>query len=910
MKDRMAAWWRKRDGYDMLSILFILACVILILVNLSMYPVYLDIPYHMAVTRGFQEAGGVTTWDFWDYAPQGRPQIYPPLLHVGMSMLQDMGLSAEATATLVCVMMFPLILLSLWWAMRKLFGSRAAFYALVLVGVPYAFFYQTGITIAASLVLALTPLVFLALEEDRKLAAALLLAMCLYSHLILGHLVALALFIYMLHRREAWKKILTVLVAAYILYLPWGIVVLSNLSSFTASEPGLGSDFALHLLLWGSAAAGFVVCYFRKKQYYLLPSYLLSMVPIAFFYSHRFWEGHVFLPLAMLGGVALDRLHAFLKERLSRRTSTAAYAKAAAGLVLGGLILLVFFADPVLASSKNGPATGGLRGQAGAAPGPGAQNGMYPPLGSGGTPFMPPGQEGYAPPGREGLPAPGPGAYPQPVPGETVQQGPPYTPAQPPGGDKKGYLSPGEGRMLPRRPLQRLQDLAGDSLSISLRPTTIPVLLGLEEAQQNMAGAQEVFSEENHELMSAIEEYSEPGDVVFTPDGRLGDLVYALTGRYATQGMFHEVQPEEQPDPLQEADMAVIPAGIGAAAGDAATGRGDAATGRLEGFMEEEGWSEVGKSGRYTILVHEDPSGADSEASSAALPLWAAYALLLAAAAAILVDMTRRRPGRWMPGGPDFIPPEDPPGKDACRDNAVIAVVPAHNEEENVGDVVSEIRRNCPGLDVLVIDDGSSDGTGKAALEAGAMVLSLKSNMGVGEAERRGLAYAYSRGYAYAVRLDGDGQHPASCIIGLLAPLCSGEANVVVGSRFLAGSGLGYSISRSRRLGMAYFRAILRLSTSLRFSDPTSGCRSYSRQAMYLLSHVEPPRYPEVTSLRLLASGGLVVREVPVEVGPRRNGQSSIRMREALSMAVEVTLDLLHPPAPRGCTRPEEPILA
>ena len=137
MKGRFTAWLRRRNAYDLLAVLFLIICIILVLVNLSMYPVNLDIPYHMAVTKGFQEAGGVTTWDFWDYAPVGRPHIYPPLLHVVMSLMLDVGMSMELTATLLCLIMFPLILLCLWWAMRKLFGSRAALYALVLVGVPY-----------------------------------------------------------------------------------------------------------------------------------------------------------------------------------------------------------------------------------------------------------------------------------------------------------------------------------------------------------------------------------------------------------------------------------------------------------------------------------------------------------------------------------------------------------------------------------------------------------------------------------------------------------------------------------------------------------------------------------------------------------------------------------------------------
>ena len=892
----MAAWWRRRDIYDILAALFMLACVILILVNLSMYPVYLDIPYHMAVTEGFQEAGGITTWDFWDYAPSGRPHIYPPLLHVGMSALQDIGLSAEFTATLVCVVMFPLILLSLWWAMRKLFGSRAALYALLLVGIPYAFFYQTGITIAASLVLALTPLVFLALEEDHRIAAIVLLAMCLYSHLVLGHLVALALFIYMLHRREKWRGIMTVLVAAYVLYLPWGIVVLANLGSFSVSEPGMGGGFTLHLLLWGLAAAGFVVCYLRKKQHYLLPAYFISMVPIAFFYSHRFWEGHVLLPLAMLGGVALDRLHAFLKERLSRRASTASFAKALAAGALGVILILVLFTDPVLASSPQRPVLGNRQAVAGDVPARGEWGETSPPAGYGENAPPPTGQ-GHAPtPGQGAIPPPGQGGSAPPL-GDDPRIRPPRDI------NPRGALPrDGEG-MVPRQPLRAFRDRNESSFTFSMRPTTLLVLLGVEESQPRMGSRQEVFGEESMDLMEVIAGNSDPGDIVFASDGRLGDLIYAMTGRYSIQGMFHEVQPEQQADPLTEADVAVVMSGTVREPGG---GFAD----RLEDVRGLEGWSEAGRVGIYTVLVNESSEGGGSEPGSAALPLWAAYALLLAAILLIVIDLVGGKPRYEPPQGPDSIPPREDPGAGPGRDNAVIAVVPAHNEKESIGETVYEIRRSCPGLDVVVIDDGSSDDTGREALEAGAMVIRSEENRGVGEAERRGLIYAYGRGYRYAVRLDGDGQHPASDITRLLEPLCGGYAEVVVGSRFLGGSGEGYAVSMPRRLGMSYFRTLLRLSTPMYFTDPTSGYRAYSRGAMHLLCQVEPPRYPEVTSLRLFARNGLAVREVPVRMRPRAKGRSTLGAWSALSMIVGVTLDLMRPPLRFSSPKPGETVPA
>ena len=872
MKAAILNWWRWRDVFDILAVLFMLLCLTLVLANLSMFPVFIDIPYHMAVTRGFREAGGVVTWDFWDAAPAGRPHIYPPLLHVGMSMFEDAGLSAETTATLVCVLMFPLVLLSMWWAMRKLFGPRAAFCSLILAAVPYTFFYQAGITIAASLVLVLTPLVFLTLEEGRKVASALLLAMCLYSHLVLGHLAALALFIYMLHRREYWKRITGVLVAAYLFYLPWGVVVVSNLGSFNISEPGMGNGFTLHLLLWGLAAAGVVACYLRRRQHYLLPAYLFSMVPIAFFYSHRFWDGHVFLPLAMLGGVAFDRLHGFLRARLSRSAHAGVSAGALAGAIMAVAVAVVFFVDPAVASSGGAKAPG-------VRPGDMAYAGMAPMPGAGGN------LEGY---GVPGVPAPGPYA-----PGNRPGSPPP------PGVTGRYPASPQEGAAsLQQRRIMRLRDLAGGSTTLKLQSTTFLVLSGLEEARGALLrGNAETFGEENLRLMGAIFENSDPGDAVFVTEGRLGDLIYAMTGRYVTQGMFHEVQPIYKADPREDASLAVVNAAVPVAS---PYGTGDAGA-----LASRNGWHEVERVGRYVLLARDGEQSGGVTAASAALPLWAAYALVLAAVAAIIIDLFVVRDRHKGPGPFRHAPASLPDGGGGVEVDSALAVVPARDEEESVGDVVREIRSTCPGLDILVVDDGSRDRTGERAQAEGAMVLRLEKNIGVGEAERRGLEFALEHGYSIVVRLDGDGQHPARHIEELMAPLLRGEADAVVGSRFLSEGGSGYGISTPRRLGITYLGALLRRRTGRSFTDPTSGFRAYARKAMRFIVSSPPRRYPEAGSLLAMCANGLEVREVAVTMRERKAGKSSIGALRGARILAAATLDAMRlppteKPRPRG----------
>lgn len=340
------------DVFDMLALGLIVLLTGLALTYWHKFPVHMDTYYHMGVTAGYARAGGIALHSFWEYAPVGRAQLYPPLLHVVMFGLGKAGLSMVSVGRFVTFSAFPLLMLSSWYGMRKLFSSRSALYCVVLLSSVYLLFWHSAVESAASLVLILTPLIFVALERNRKVAAAVLLALALYSHLTLGHLVALGLFIYAIHRREKFKEIFVVLAGAYLLWLPWGIQILVNRGALSFSDPmgGVAAGATVHLLIWGVAIAGFIYCYFKKGKYYLLPSFLLGFIPIVFFYPDRFWNAHVFFPLAMLGGVALSALHGVVKERAARLVRSGAARVAAVAVVMAIPIAIFLLVDPVYAT--------------------------------------------------------------------------------------------------------------------------------------------------------------------------------------------------------------------------------------------------------------------------------------------------------------------------------------------------------------------------------------------------------------------------------------------------------------------------------------------------------------------------------------------------------------------------------
>jgi glycosyltransferase involved in cell wall biosynthesis len=217
-----------------------------------------------------------------------------------------------------------------------------------------------------------------------------------------------------------------------------------------------------------------------------------------------------------------------------------------------------------------------------------------------------------------------------------------------------------------------------------------------------------------------------------------------------------------------------------------------------------------------------------------------------------------------------------------------IAVVPAFNEERAIGSVVHELHAFDPGLEVVVVSDGSVDGTAQAAADAGAHVVQLPFNLGIGGAVQTGFRYAWERGYELAVRCDGDGQHVPSELSKVMEPVVAGEADIAVGSRFVAGN--GYRSSASRRAGIRLLALIVSAIARQRVTDTTSGFQALNRRALELFAADYPHDYPEVEGMVMTIKHRLRLVEVPVEMREREHGRSSITaLRSVYYMAKVLT---------------------
>ena len=225
-----------------------------------------------------------------------------------------------------------------------------------------------------------------------------------------------------------------------------------------------------------------------------------------------------------------------------------------------------------------------------------------------------------------------------------------------------------------------------------------------------------------------------------------------------------------------------------------------------------------------------------------------------------------------------------------------LVFIPAWNEEQTIAAVIDELRVELPEADVLVVDDGSTDGTAEVARASGAEVLSLAGTQGLPIGIASGYHWALEHRYAYCGRVDADGQHPAAELERLLARVRDGDCDVAVGSRFVSGDGYEpyrYLPSPARRFGTALLRRAMKVALGRPFADATSGLYAVNAKALPLLSEPFRTEAPEVEALLRLRDAGLRVDEVPVSMEPRAGGDSKLRGRKAVKVVATVIGTLL-----------------
>lgn len=221
----------------------------------------------------------------------------------------------------------------------------------------------------------------------------------------------------------------------------------------------------------------------------------------------------------------------------------------------------------------------------------------------------------------------------------------------------------------------------------------------------------------------------------------------------------------------------------------------------------------------------------------------------------------------------------------------VLVIIPAYNEAENIVNTVTTLTTNCPFVDYVVINDCSKDNTEQICKEHGFNYISLPINLGIGGGMQTGYRYGVANGYDIAIQFDGDGQHNAEYIKDLIEPIEKGEADLVIGSRFINKE--GFQTSSMRRVGINLLGFVLKVCGKVKITDATSGFRAASRDVMKFFSENYAQDYPEPESIIASSVSGFKVKEVPVIMNERTAGVSSISTFKSMYYMIKVTLAIV-----------------
>lgn len=228
--------------------------------------------------------------------------------------------------------------------------------------------------------------------------------------------------------------------------------------------------------------------------------------------------------------------------------------------------------------------------------------------------------------------------------------------------------------------------------------------------------------------------------------------------------------------------------------------------------------------------------------------------------------------------------------KAVSHDKRILVIIPAYNEQHSLPTVISKIRQ-FSGIDIVVINDGSGDATSTVARTAGVNVIDLPFNLGIGGAVQTGYLFAYKTGYDVAVQVDADGQHNPDDLLNIIRPVLQGEADMVVGSRYLTTT--GYKTPWSRKMGMVVLSTVVSLINRQSLKDTTSGYRAVSRRVIEFFADNYPTDYPEVEALVVLKKNGFTIKEIPVTMLAREHGKSSITPLKSVYYMIKVLLAIV-----------------
>ena len=227
----------------------------------------------------------------------------------------------------------------------------------------------------------------------------------------------------------------------------------------------------------------------------------------------------------------------------------------------------------------------------------------------------------------------------------------------------------------------------------------------------------------------------------------------------------------------------------------------------------------------------------------------------------------------------------------------ILLIIPAYNEEENILKTCKKIeeynKTNNQNIDYIVINDGSKDNTLKILQENNLKHINLIRNLGIGGAVQTGYKYAYQHNYDIAIQFDGDGQHDINYVPKICEPIIKGQADMVIGTRYLDKTSSEFQSTFMRRLGSNIISLFIRICCGKKITDPTSGFRAVNKNVIEKFANEYPTEYPEPESTVQLLVNKTRVKEIPVSMNERVGGVSSIRLGKTVDYMIKVILAIV-----------------
>lgn len=220
-----------------------------------------------------------------------------------------------------------------------------------------------------------------------------------------------------------------------------------------------------------------------------------------------------------------------------------------------------------------------------------------------------------------------------------------------------------------------------------------------------------------------------------------------------------------------------------------------------------------------------------------------------------------------------------------------IILIPAYNEGSNIEKTIKSIKNDAQDFDYVIINDCSTDNTLEICQKNEFNVVSLPINLGIGGAVQTGYRYAQINGYDVAVQVDGDGQHNPRFLSQMFHNLIETDVDMVIGSRFIKNE--GFQSSFARRIGIRYFKWLIKLITGKTITDATSGLRMINRKLIDRFAYNYPDDYPEPETVVETLISGYNIKEIPVIMNERTGGVSSISTSKSIYYMIKVTLAIL-----------------